>query len=290
MRRVAIVGLGLIGGSVGLALENAKAVGLERVGFARRAEVASKAVSIGAVDRAEGDLISAVEDANLVIIATPPMAIREILAQIGERLPPGCIVTDTASTKAQVMKWAQELLPPSVSFIGGHPMAGKETFGIEAADADLFRGCIYCLVPGGNADSEAIDFVSGLVKRIGAIPLFLDAAEHDSLVAGISHLPLLVSAALMSVTMKSHSWPQMSRLAASGFRDLSRLASGNPEMSRDICITNKEPILRGIDEFLKELGEFRRLVSEDGKELGQAFLRAQEGRERWLRGMEGERI
>jgi len=290
VRRVAIVGLGLIGGSVGLALENAKAVGLERVGFARRAEVASKAVSIGAVDRAEGDLISAVEDANLVIIATPPMAIREILAQIGERLPPGCIVTDTASTKAQVMKWAQELLPPSVSFIGGHPMAGKETFGIEAADADLFRGCIYCLVPGGNADSEAIDFVSGLVKRIGAIPLFLDAAEHDSLVAGISHLPLLVSAALMSVTMKSHSWPQMSRLAASGFRDLSRLASGNPEMSRDICITNKEPILRGIDEFLKELGEFRRLVSEDGKELGQAFLRAQEGRERWLRGMEGERI
>ena len=290
MRRVAIVGLGLIGGSVGLALKNAKAVGLERVGFARRAEVASKAVSIGAVDRAEGDLISAVEDANLVIIATPPMAIREILAQIGERLPPGCIVTDTASTKAQVMKWAQELLPPSVSFIGGHPMAGKETFGIEAADADLFRGCIYCLVPGGNADSEAIDFVSGLVKRIGAIPLFVDAAEHDSLVAGISHLPLLVSAALMSVTMKSHSWPQMSRLAASGFRDLSRLASGNPEMSRDICITNKEPILRGIDEFLKELGEFRRLVSEDGKELEQAFLRAQEGRERWLRGMEGERI
>jgi len=290
VRRVAIVGLGLIGGSVGLALKNAKAVGLERVGFARRAEVASKAVSIGAVDRAEGDLISAVEDANLVIIATPPMAIREILAQIGERLPPGCIVTDTASTKAQVMKWAQELLPPSVSFIGGHPMAGKETFGIEAADADLFRGCIYCLVPGGNADSEAIDFVSGLVKRIGAIPLFVDAAEHDSLVAGISHLPLLVSAALMSVTMKSHSWPQMSRLAASGFRDLSRLASGNPEMSRDICITNKEPILRGIDEFLKELGEFRRLVSEDGKELEQAFLRAQEGRERWLRGMEGERI
>ena len=161
-------------------------------------------------------------------------------------------------------------------------MAGKETFGIEAADADLFRGCIYCLVPGGNADSEAIDFVSGLVKRIGAIPLFLDAAEHDSLVAGISHLPLLVSAALMSVTMKSHSWPQMSRLAASGFRDLSRLASGNPEMSRDICITNKEPILRGIDEFLKELGEFRRLVSEDGKELEQAFLGTRERRERWL--------
>ena len=282
MRRVAIVGLGLIGGSMGLALKKAGVADLELVGFARRAEVASEAVRIGAVDRAAEDLISAVEDANMVIIATPPMAIREILAQIGERLSSGCIVTDTASTKAQVMDWARELLPPSVSFIGGHPMAGKETFGIEAADANLFRGCIYCLVPGANASNAAIDFVNRLVKQIGAHPLTLDVLEHDNLVAGISHLPLVVSAALTSATTKSQSWSQMARLAAGGFRDLSRLASGNPEMSRDICLTNKGPILRWIDEFLKELGEFRRLVSHDGKELEQAFLRAREGREKWL--------
>lgn len=288
MKRVVIVGLGLIGGSMGLALKKARAVDLERVGFARRAEVAAKAVSIGAVDRAEGNLISAVEDASLVIVATPPMAIKEILAQIGTHLPPGCIVTDTASTKAQVMEWAQELLPPSVNFIGGHPMAGKETFGIEAADADLFRGCVYCLVPGDNAGSEAIDLVSGLVTQIGANPLLLDASDHDSLVAGISHLPLLISAALTSATTKSHSWSQMARLAAGGFRDLSRLASGNPEMSRDICLTNKGPILHWIDEFLEELGEFRRLVSEDGKELERAFLRVREERQRWLQGMERE--
>ena len=280
MRRIAIIGLGLIGGSMGLALK--KVADLELVGFARRPEVASKALSIGAVDRAEANLLSAVEEANLVIIATPVVAIKEILAQIGERLSQGCIVTDTASTKAQVMGWAEEFLPSSVSFIGGHPMAGKEASGIEAADADLFAGCTYCLVPGRRATAEAINVVEGLVGQIGAKPIFLDAPEHDSLVAAISHLPLLLSAALVSATTRSPSWPKMAKLAATGFRDLTRLASGNPEMSRDICLTNREPILHWIDEYIKELGEFRRLVGEGGQEMEQAFIRARQGRERWL--------
>jgi prephenate dehydrogenase len=289
LRRVAIVGLGLIGGSMGLALKKAQVKDLELVGFARRPEVASMSLSIGAVDRAEGDLISAVKDADLVLIATPAMAVREVLTQIGGSLPQGCIVTDIASTKAQVMAWAQELLPPSVAFIGGHPMAGKETFGIEAADADLFHGCVYCLIPGENASTEATNLVTELVKQIGANPLFLDALEHDSMVAAVSHLPLLLSAALVSTTMKSPSWSQMARLAATGFRDLTRLASGNPKMSGDICLTNKEPILRWIDEFITELGEFRRLISEEDKELEQTFLGAREQRERWLQQMKRER-
>ena len=161
-------------------------------------------------------------------------------------------------------------------------MAGKESFGIEATDADLFRGSVYCLVPGSNAGDEAVNLVTGLVKQIGANPLLLDASEHDSLVAAVSHLPLVISAALVSTTMKSPFWPQMATLAATGFRDLSRLASGNPVMSRDICLTNREPILHWIDEFITELREFRRLVSEEGKELEQAFLGARERRERWL--------
>ncbi|TET40313.1 MAG: prephenate dehydrogenase/arogenate dehydrogenase family protein [Dehalococcoidia bacterium] len=280
MTRIAIIGLGLIGGSMGLALK--KVADLELVGFARRPEVASKALSIGAVDRAEGNLLSAVKEANLVIIATPVVAIKEILAQIGERLSQGCIVTDTASTKAQVMGWAEEFLPSSVSFIGGHPMAGKEASGIEAADAALFAGCTYCLVPGRGATTEAINVVEGLVRQIGAKPIFLNAPEHDSLVAAISHLPLLLSAALVSATTRSPSWPKMAKLAATGFRDLTRLASGNPVMSLDICLTNREPILHWIDEYIKELGEFRRLVSEGGQEMEQAFIRARQGRERWL--------
>jgi len=277
--RVAIIGLGLIGGSLGLALRRAD---FEVVGFARRAEVGQKALSMGAVDRAEGILLSAVKGAEMVIIATPVLAMKEILAEIGGHLPQGCIVTDTASTKAQVMEWAQRSLPPGVSFIGGHPMAGKETSGIEAAEADLFVSCTYCLTPGRSSTKGVIDAVEELVKKTGANPLPLDAQEHDNLVAAISHLPLLLSTALVATTTNSPQWPRMAMLAASGFGDLSRLASGSPEMSRDICLTNREPILRWIDEFSKELAELRRLVSEGGHELEEAFLQAKERRQRWL--------
>jgi prephenate dehydrogenase len=236
-------------------------------------------------------LISAVKDAELVLIATPAMAIKEILAEIGGSLREGSIVTDAASTKAKVMDWAEETLPPSVSFIGGHPMAGKETSGIEAADGDLFQGCTYCLIAGRGAAQEARDTVAGLVRQIGANPLFIDAAEHDSLVAGVSHLPLLISVALVAATTRSPSWPRMAGLAASGFRDLTRLASGDPRMSRDICLTNREPILHWIDDYIEELRALRRLVSEGGvkggggesEKLGEAFMQAREEREDWLR-------
>lgn len=281
MSRIAIIGLGLIGGSMGLALRRAKG-DLEIVGFARRPEVASKAIELGAVDHTEGSLISAVKGVDLVLLATPAMAMKGIMAEIGGSLNDGCIVTDTASTKARVMGWAEESLPPSVSFIGGHPMAGKETSGIETADADLFTGCTYCLIPGQSATKEAIDTVEDLVKQIGAKPLFIDASEHDSLVAATSHLPIIISAALVSMTTKSPWWPEMAKLAATGFRDLTRLASGSPEMSCDICLTNREPILRFIDEYMEELERFRHLVSEGDEELEKAFIRARERREDWL--------
>ena len=291
--RIAIIGLGLIGGSMGLALRRAEA-DFEVVGFARRPEVASRALELGAVNRTEGELHSAVKGADMVIIATPAMAMKGILAEIGGSLREGSIVTDTASTKAKVMGWMEESLPPSVSFIGGHPMAGKEATGIEAADSDLFQGCTYCLIAGRGATKEARDRVAGLVRQIGANPLFIDASEHDSLVAGISHLPILISVALVAATTKSPSWPAMARLAASGFRDLTRLASGDPRMSRDICLTNREPILHWIDEYIQELKALRRLVSEGGEKgeggecgesekLEEAFMRAREEREGWLR-------
>ncbi len=278
--RIAIIGLGLIGGSMGLALR--KKADLEVVGFARREETASRAVELGAVDSTEGDLLVVVKGADLVLIATPVMAMKEIMAKIGESLDKGCIVTDVASTKTQVMGWAEECLPSWVSFIGGHPMAGKETSGIEAADADLFIGCTYCLIPGRSATKEAIDKVERLVRQIGAKPLFIDASEHDMLVAAVSHLPIVISSALVSMTTENPSWDKMAELAATGYRDLTRLASGSPEMSRDICHTNREFILRCIDEYIEELEKFRHLVSEGSEELEEAFLQARERREGWL--------
>jgi len=280
--RVAIIGLGLIGGSIGLALSRLDA-DIEVVGFARKPLVASRALALGVVKRTEGSVDSTVSGSDLVIVATPAMAVKGVLSEIRDSLHKGAIVTDVASTKSAVMGWAEEVLPASVNFIGGHPMAGKEASGIEAADGDLFQGCTYCLVPGRHATKKAVASLEALVRRIGAEPLFLDAAEHDRLVAGISHLPLLISVALVSATMGSPLWPAMSRLAATGYRDVSRLASGDPLMGRDICLTNKEPILRWLDDYIEELKRLRSLVNRGSGELEQAFVKAREAREKWLR-------
>ena len=280
--RVAIIGLGLIGGSIGLALKQANEAGWEIAGYARRPEVASVALSSGVVDKIGTSLEETVREAELVIIATPVLTIEGILSQIVSCLSPGCVVTDTASTKVQVMNWAEDLLPPTVDFIGGHPMAGKETYGIQAAEADLFRGCIYCLTPMSRASSYSVDKVADMVKNLGATPFFIDAEEHDNLVAGISHLPMLLSAALVSVTAEGSSWGKASRLAASGYRDLTRLASGNPEVNTHICLSNQGPILEWVDRFIEELEKYRHLVAEGDTHLEDALAEANKVRQEWL--------
>ena len=279
---VAIIGLGLIGGSIGLALKQANEPGWEIVGYVRRPEAASIALSSGAVDRVEMNLERVVREADFVIIATPVLTIRGILSQIADCLSPGCVVTDTASTKLEVMKWAEELLPATVDFVGGHPMAGKETYGIQAAEAKLFQGCTYCLTPAKRVSPEAMDKVVDMVKKLGASPLFIDAEEHDNLVAGISHLPMLLSAALVSATTKDSSWDKMSKLAASGYRDLTRLASGNPEVNAHMCLSNRQAITHWIDEFTKELARYRHLVDVGDKHLQETLAEANKARQRWL--------
>jgi len=280
---VAIIGLGLIGGSIGLALRQGKKSSWEVIGHSRRTDTVAKALSIGAIDRAETNLEDAVRQAELVIIATPVLTVKEIFSQIAPHLPSGCIVTDTGSTKVQVMKWAEEILPPTVDFIGGHPMAGRETYGIQAAEAELFRRCTYCLTPSEKASPESIDTVIGMTKELGAIPLLIDPQEHDNLVAGISHLPMLLSAALVSLTTKNPSWAKMSKLGASGYHDLTRLASGNPEVSAHICLSNQEAIVDWIDRFTQELERYRQLVAEGDKRLEQALTEANNARQEWLK-------
>lgn len=278
--RVAIIGLGLIGGSLGLAL---KAAGAEVSGYARRPETASSAMSRGAADRCGSDLPSTIKGAEIIVIATPVLTVRDVFADIAKHLPKGAIVTDVASTKADVMKWAGEHLPAKSCFIGGHPMAGKEAAGIAAADADLFRGCTYCLVPGGNVKTEQRRKMEDMVKAVGANPFYIDAREHDALVAAVSHLPHLLSVALVSATVNDPRWAAMSRLAASGYRDTTRLASGDPRMSRDICLTNKEPIVEAVDSYINSLKELRRLISDGDKKIEECFIKAREAREDWLR-------
>ncbi len=279
---VTIIGLGLIGGSIGLALRRGKGSSWEVVGHSRRTETAANALSMGAIDRAETTLKDAVRQAELVIIATPVLTMKEVFSNMAPDVPPSCIVTDTGSTKVQVMKWAKELLPPTVSFIGGHPMAGKETYGIRAAEADLFRGCTYCLTPSEKASPGSTNTVIDMARKLGAIPSVIDPKEHDDLVAGISHLPILLSAALVSLTTENPSWSKMSKLAASGYHDLTRLASGNPEVNSHICLSNQETVTNWIDGFIQELERYRQLVSEGDKRLEQALAEANKARQRWL--------
>ena len=283
MERMAIIGLGLIGGSLGLALKAAKLTDVEIVGYDTDTIAAVDARRRGAVDKTEPTLQRATADAGLVILATPIVAMRQVMEEMASGLRENCLVTDTASTKALVMEWAGQLLPPSVSFVGGHPMAGKETAGIANADAKLFAGKSYCIIPSPNATEGAARLVVGLVHLIGAQPLFIDAEEHDRYVAAVSHLPLVLSSALFTLVRSSPAWPELAALASSGFRDVTRLASGDPGLSHDICLTNREAILHWLERLAEELSRYRELLAEGQEEdLFKLFTQAQLDRDTYM--------
>ncbi len=284
MERVTIIGTGLIGGSIGLALRAGKSAGIELVGYDEDRGAMGEARKMGAIDRGAPDLKEAVAGARLVIIAVPPLAARQVLEQIAPLLSPGTVITDTASTKVQVARWAAEFLPESVSYVGGHPMAGKETQGIKAAEAGLFREKVWAVIPSPRASETAVQTVIGLVALVGAEPLFVDAEEHDQYVAAISHVPLVASTALFTLAAGSPSWDDIAPLAASGFRDMTRLASGDPRMAHDICATNADAIVHWLDRYIAELGRFRTMMLEDRKALFKTFAGAQLQREAFLAG------
>ena len=278
--RVAIVGLGLIGGSIGLALRKARAA-QQVAGYDMGRGVCERARKIGAIDQAHNSLADAVRGAELVILATPVGAIRALLQDIAPALSPGAVVTDVASTKAQVISWAEEFLPAHVAFVGGHPMAGKEISGVESADPSLFHQCIYCLTPTPHTKPLAITKVSHLVEVLGARVRFLEAAEHDGQVASVSHLPFLASVALMDTVAADPSWSDSSLLASTGFRDASRLAAGDPAMYRDICLTNSTAIVRKIDDYIADLQRLRDHIIERDKRIDEIFANAQQLRQQW---------
>jgi len=281
--RITIVGTGLIGGSLGLALKAAGLKEVEIVGHDRDRGTANQAQRLGAIDRAEHNLSRAVTGASIVIIATPVLAVRDVMRQIAGDLAEGAVVTDTASTKAQVMQWAEELLPSHVSFVGGHPMAGKETPGIERAEAKLFSGEAYCICPAVNAKEEAVRSVVSQAQLVGAEPLFIDPEEHDQYAAGVSHLPLLISTALFTMLRASPAWTEMAMMASSGFRDVTRLASGDPRMSHGICMTNREAVIHWLERMIGELSHFRDLLQDwKDEELLKAFAGAQMDRDAFL--------
>ncbi len=288
MIRIAIIGLGLIGASLGMALRNADPKesplgAVEVIGFDREPRVIREARGRLAIDREARTLAEAVREAQMVVVATPVRAMQEVFRELAALLPAGVVVTDVASTKAQVCRWAAELLPRTVSFVGGHPMAGREKSGPAAADPDLFREAIYCLTATGDTAPQAIEAVEALVRAVGAKPYYIDPEEHDAYVAGISHLPLLLSVGLVTATGTSPAWKEMAPLAATGFRDVSRLASGDPQMQRDILLTNPHGLTRWIDELIRFLVTAREQINAgDVAAIEQMLQQAKATRDAWL--------
>lgn len=278
--RVAIIGLGLIGGSIGLALHKAN-VAQQVTGFDLGKGITNQARKIGAIDQPYSTLADAIRGADLIVLATPVGAMRSLLQDIATSVTPGAVVTDVASTKAQVISWAEEFLPSSVSFVGGHPMTGKEVSGVESADAALFQGRIYCLTPTPHTRPLAINKVSSLIEAIGARVRFLEPVEHDSQVAGVSHLPFVASIAIMNTLAESPAWGDTAMLAAGGFRDITRLAAGNPEMYRDICLTNSEALTRWLNEYIAALNSLRDRITAHDRSLDETFAEAQQQRFQW---------
>ncbi len=278
--RVAIIGLGLIGGSIGLALRQAQAA-REVVGYDLGRGVSEQARKVGAVDQSYDALADAVRGAELVILATPVGAMRSLLQHIAPIISPGTIVTDVASTKVQVINWAEEFLSPSVPFVGGHPMTGKELSGVDAADATLFNNRIYCLTPTTGTHKTAVNKVAALIEVLGARLRLLEPEDHDKQVAGVSHLPFIASIAMVNTVANDATWGDASLLAAGGFRDMSRLAGGNPEMYRDICLTNSGPIVQWLEEYIVALEKIHDRISQQDKSLSDTFTNAQRLRLQW---------
>lgn len=252
MDRAAIIGVGLIGGSLGMGLLAhrlaARVTGIGRHENHLRRAVAKRAVTDFTTDAARG-----VAGAELVVLALPVGAIAPALERIAPHLEPGTVVTDVGSTKVDIVSRAEALMPPGTHFIGGHPMTGSERQGVSAADHYLFEGAYYILTPTRRTHPRALALMEAVIGGLGAGVIRLDPVRHDRITAAISHLPHLIACALMHTVCRLPGAEQTLTLAAGGFRDTTRIAAGNPEVWRDIFLSNRGPLLDMVSGYRREL-------------------------------------
>ncbi|MCD5401973.1 prephenate dehydrogenase [candidate division NPL-UPA2 bacterium] len=281
MKRVAIVGVGLIGGSLGLALKKRNLI-KEVVGIGRRQESLDKAIQVGAVDRTTLKLEEGVKDVDLVVVATPVGLITEMVKRMIVTLPQGAIITDVGSAKEKIVQEVDRMLSEGISFVGGHPLAGSERRGVGEARADLFENSICVLTPGEKTSSEASEMVKSLWEDVGAKILVMKPEGHDFLIAATSHLPHLIATTLVNlVSDLKEKDERIISLIASGFKDTTRIAASPPELWRDVCLSNRNNLTEMIDRFKGLLEEVREHISqEDGALLSEDFAKAKAFRDK----------
>lgn len=264
MDRVVIAGVGLIGGSVGLALKRAGFRG-KIVGLGRRWSSLKKAIDAGAVDSATLDFAEALSDADLLLIGTPVDVIPTIAKKAIEHARGGCIITDVGSTKGQLVTEIEEFMPEDIHFVGAHPMAGSHKTGVAAADASLFEGAVCIVTPTESTDPGGVDVVSELWRTVGARVELMSPQEHDLLIAAASHLPHVAACALAQVVagVQNHRGRAID-FAATGFADTTRIASGSLDIWKGILLQNADMVISMLGRLEKELAEMRKVL--DGRD------------------------
>ncbi len=254
LKRLSIIGVGLLGGSLGLAAKK-RITDCHITGYGHRDLTLAKAVEAGAIDDATQDLAAAVSEADCIILCTPVGLFEQLLLQMAPALKAGAIVTDVGSTKRSAVNLAQKFLPPTVNFVGSHPMAGSEKRGVEFARADLFEGSVCITTPVSQTNPQALEMIENLWQTLGMRVIRLSPDEHDRRVAMVSHLPHAVAAALVGIQDD-----ETLELAGKGFADATRIAAGDAVLWRDIFLDNADQLRAGIGQLRRQLDQFEALL------------------------------
>lgn len=283
--KVVIFGAGLIGGSFALALKRAGAA-REVVGVGRRRETLDRALALGILDTI-GDAAS-VQGADLVLLAAPVAQTESLLRDIAPHLGAGTVVTDAGSTKSDVVAAARKALGDKIAhFVPGHPIAGREQNGPEAALADLYMGKKVVITALPENDAGDVQRVADAWQQCGALIHRLSAEEHDAVFAAVSHLPHLLAYALVDDIARRENAGRLFQYAASGFRDFTRIAGSSPEMWRDIALANRSALLTEMDAYIAQVTQLRALLADgQGSAMEDMFARAQSARQAWIAAIE----
>jgi prephenate dehydrogenase len=281
--RVAVIGVGLIGGSLALALKDTGAC-RHVVGAGRSAANLKRALELGIIDSIAPDAVAAAHNADLVVLATPVAQFLKLFREIASVLGPKAVITDGGSTKRDVITAARATLGRKIAqFVPAHPVAGAEKSGAGAARADLFRDRRVILTPLAETAESAVKRVRAAWSACGARITTLDAEEHDAILGAVSHLPHLLAYALVHEFASRENGAQLFDYAAGGFRDFTRIASSHPEMWRDICIANSDRILDELKKYRRKLDAVGKLLEAgDGAALEKLFAEAREARDKWI--------
>ncbi|MDA3869295.1 MAG: prephenate dehydrogenase/arogenate dehydrogenase family protein [Gammaproteobacteria bacterium] len=282
VQTVCIIGTGLIGGSLALALKQA---GFCRhvIGAGRTEATLQKAVELGVIDHYEMDYAVAVKDADVVVVAVPLSAMKNVFEQIAPALSATAVVTDAGSAKQSVIKDAELALAKNFKrFVAGHPISGTEKSGVTAALVDLYKNRKVILTPTDRADADAVKLVTEMWQAAGAEVESMSARHHDLVLAGTSHLPHILAFGLVDCLNNLEGVDEVFRFAAGGFRDFTRIASSDPVMWRDICLSNREDIFRMLEKYQQQLQTIHQALQDsDGEALINIFARAKQARDQF---------